>query len=333
MKLIKRMLIKRLLIYKIAPYGIVFSLCFVCIGCSSKTDKENKNKKPPSQAVSKKQVKHVQTPLREEAKLVEQKTDDLNKPSVKAIDRKKKIRSKLLPAREKPSIRHPRNKNKDRDEVNAVIAEYRSANSVERKIELIESLSLLNIEQNPAVITIVQETLDDPNRELGRAAIELLSDYNTPDILPVIAKALTVADDETRVNALTLLRDSDDPQAGLLLIQALDDPSEDVRTEALEAVGEQGDPIKLSIMEKGISSPYTDVKNTVIPMLEERGDHRAVEILIEGLKDSDPAFREKVNEALNFLVDEEFKTYEEAQQWWATNKSNFDDELIRVEDK
>jgi hypothetical protein len=332
MKLTKRMLIRRLLIYKIAAYGIIFPLCFLCIGCSSKTDKEKKDKKPSSPAVSKKQVKHVQTPLREEAKLVEQKTDEFNKSSVKPIDRKK-IRSELLPAKEKPTIKHPRNKNKDGNEVNAVIAEYRSATSVERKIELIESLSLLNVEQNPAVITIVQETLDDPNRELGRAAIELLSDYNTPDILPVIAKALTVADDETRVNALTLLRDSDDPQAGLLLIQALDDPSEDVRTEALEAAEEQGDPIKLSIMEKGISSPYTDVKNTIISMLEERSDHRAVEILIEGLKDSDLAFREKVNESLNFLVDEEFKTYEEAQQWWATNKSNFDDELIRVEDK
>ena len=125
----------------------------------------------------------------------------------------------------------------------------------------------------------------------------------------------------------------DDPQTVELLAQALSDTSKNVRSAALEVAEGHGDNIKLGVMEEGIGSPYDDVKYEIVSLLEDRSDHIAVEVLIEGLKDTDPDFREEVNAALDFLIDEEFETYEEAEAWWIENKDNYDDELFLIEDE
>jgi hypothetical protein len=64
-------------------------------------------------------------------------------------------------------------------------------------------------------------------------------------------------------------------------------------------------------------------------MLEDRSDHKAVDILIEGLKDANPDFREQVNTSLSNLLDldQEFKTYKEAKDWWSKNQNKYDAEL------
>ena len=84
-------------------------------------------------------------------------------------------------------------------------------------------------------------------------------------------------------------------------------------------------------MEKGIVSPYNDVKYNTAYMLQDRSDHRGLEVLFVGLKDSNPQFREEINEILNFLVNKEFESYDEATTWWNENKSNYDEELFEKE--
>ena len=215
----------------------------------------------------------------------------------------------------------------------ALLAKFDSASSVKAKLDFIESLSDLAFEQDPSVISVVRRALDDPNSKVARAAIELLEDYETPEILPAIEQALKLADEQIRIAAVEPLYAVNDPQVIQLLAQALNDTSAEVRAAAIEVVQEHdSDPIKLSIMEKAIISPYDDVKYEVVSMLEDRSDHIAVELLIEGLKEQDPKFREEINESLNFLIDQEFKTYEEAQAWWTKNKDKYDAELIRIDD-
>ena len=83
----------------------------------------------------------------------------------------------------------------------------------------------------------------------------------------------------------------------------------------------------------GIISPYPDVKEATILMLEEKADHKALEILFLGLKDSDSYFHELTNESLDFLINKEFKTYEEARSWWLANKNNYDENLFIIEEE
>jgi len=306
----------RLSIYNLIIYGTIVLLGLLCIGCSSKKDEEKQDKTVPPSVTSE---EHRQKSPQKETKITKQKNDEPKGIPAKSISRKE----------EKQGVTN--NNNSGRASV--IIAELDSAISSERKIELIESLNELSLEQDPSIINVVRKALDDPNPEVQRAAIELLEDYQTPEILPVITQALKSSDEQTREYALRPLSNINDPKVGQLLVQALDDTSEDVRSAAIEAAEDCQEHIKLNVMEKGITSPYNDVKEAVISMLEDKADRKAVDILIMGLKNSDDNSRQLINEALDFLIEKEFETYQEAQSWWLANKDNYDDELFKIEDQ
>ena len=221
----------------------------------------------------------------------------------------------------------------DPNRVNSLLAQFGSSTNADEKVKLLKSLGEMSLEQNPSVIKIVQDALDDPNSKVGYAAIKLLEGYDTPEILPAIAKALNVKYEETRIEALKHLSGIDDPRVGDLLDQALNNTSEDVRSTAIEMAESQPDTVELGILQKGLTSSYNDVKNEVVHALESRNDHKAVEILIEGLKDTNQNFRNEVNAGLSFLIDKEFKSYEEAKAWWDENKYKYDAELFEIEEK
>lgn len=219
--------------------------------------------------------------------------------------------------------------------VDRIIAGFNSATDSERKIELIESLGQLSFGQDPRVVSVIEEALTDADPEVGRAAMGLLKDYKTieDEIFSVAEQALESQDEQIRIEALESISGANNSDAAALLAQSLNDPSQNVRATALEMVEELTDDLKLEIMEKGIYSPHEEVKYAVASMLEDKHDHSAVEILIEGLKDSDPDFVEEVNLSLDFMIDREFTSYDEAKTWWNKNKNNYDVELFLKEDK
>jgi HEAT repeat protein len=354
-------------IYGVLTYCISLSLGLVCTGCSPKSN-EQKQDEPPSQESSHqhtevsygeelKQLKQENDQLRktvakvlpflDEVKQLNQENDDLKKavsqiPALKReVERLKQENASLKNAiakatktEDRTSESYRKYKDEYQSKAAVLVAKFESANSVEAKLKFIESLSESSFKQDPSVVSVVCRALDDPNSKVARAAIELLEDYETPEILPAIAQALKMADEQIRIMALASLSGVNDPQVIELLAQALSDTSKDVRAAALEAAQEHiSDPIKLSIIEKGIISQYDDVKYEVVSMLHDRSDHIAVELLIEGLKDKDPKFRAEINETLDFLIEKEFKTYEEAQAWWTQNKGKYDMDLVRIDEQ
>jgi hypothetical protein len=220
----------------------------------------------------------------------------------------------------------------DQNLVKSILAQFRSSTNADEKVKLLELLGEMALEQDPEVIKIVEDALDDPDPEMGSAAIQLLEDYDTPEILPAIEKALKAKHKETRMAALEQLSNIDDPMVGDLLSQSLNDTSEDVRTAALDMIEERPDSEQLPALQNGLASPYEDVKTQVVQKLEDRSDHKAVEILIEGLQDTNPDFRDKVNTSLSSLIDKEFKSYQEAKDWWDQNKNKYDAELSEIEE-
>ena len=360
-------LVNRPSVHNFVIYWTVLSLVFLCISCSPKSS-EDKKDEPTSSSIASKNQTQVSSeeevrrlkqenaelkraidevlPILEEVKRLKQENDELKRAiaeSLTLIEEAKRLKqesdalkravAKAIGKKEQSGI-YDKYRDKYKDKAAALVAEFESAISTEEKLEFIESLTDLSFEQDPSVIGVVQKALDDPDPEVGRAAIKLLEDYEIPEILPVVEQALDVKDEETRMEALTPLSGINDPQVAELLIRALGDTSKGVRSAALEVIDEHSDHlIKLTVMEKGITSPYDDVKYEVASLLEDRSDHSAVEILIEGLKDTDADFREEINETLDFLIEEEFETYEEARAWWIDNKDNYDDELFWIEEE
>jgi len=217
-------------------------------------------------------------------------------------------------------------------EVEKFLADFNSASTVTKKLELIDSLTPASVDRDPCIIPIVQKVLQCPDSEVGLASIELLDGYQTSEILPVVSRALKLPDEDIRQKALMTLENVNDPQAASLLIEALNDQSEVVRAAALEAAKGQNNDNQIAVITKAIDSPYGDVKSQAVLMALNRSDCQAVEILIEGLKDTNLDFREQVSQAIDGLIGQEFDNYQQAKSWWQQNKNRYDDNLFEVED-
>ena len=71
------------------------------------------------------------------------------------------------------------------------------------------------------------------------------------------------------------------------------------------------------------SSP--SVREGALQCIEDIPDKGAVDILVyDGLLSDYEDVREASKEALEFITDEEFETYDEAKAWWTKNRASFD---------
>lgn len=289
----------------------------------AETKLQNSNFKASPNNITKETQKQETQELKQPLKETKIKNEKLGPPA-----------AKLGPSAVKLNQKSPIKNSYDQNRVNSLLAQFKASTNADEKVKLLKSLGEMSLEQDPAVIKVVQDALGDPDAEVGYAAIQLLEGYDTPEILPAIAKALKVGNEETRLGALQNLSNLsgiEDPMVGDLLGRALNDTSETVRSTALDMLEERPDSEQLPVLQKGLTSPYEDVKTQVVQKLEYRSDPKAVEILIEGLKDTNPDFRDEVSTSLFSLINKEFKSYKEAKDWWNQNKNKYDAELFEIE--
>jgi hypothetical protein len=221
----------------------------------------------------------------------------------------------------------------DQEKVDTAVGEYSAATSIEEKLKLLKRLNAQGFSQDPEVIVIIESALQDPDVRVNRAGAELLEGFETAQVLPSIEKALNSADRKTRELAVAPLANIRDPKVAELLTIALADESEDVRQAALDSLDEQTPQTQLEVLDVAIRISRDDVKYEAVDKLEELSNHQALEILLTGLDDPDPDFRDEVNQSLDFLIGEEFETYEQGLAWWNVNRAKLDDELFPLEDE
>jgi hypothetical protein len=207
-------------------------------------------------------------------------------------------------------------------------AEWKTQKNPVHKINFLESLADLSLQRDPEILTIIQQALADPDPEVSLAASKMLKEYRSAEVLPVIEAALLSPNEEVRLNALEPLSEIDDPFVPDLMNTAFNDSSEQVRNQALTVVAQQEGDVQLNSLAAAMASAHEDVKREALSLLELRGDHQSVPVVMEGLKDQLPEYREEVNAALSFLIDQEFGSYDEAIQWWQANKDRYDDDLF-----
>jgi hypothetical protein len=112
----------------------------------------------------------------------------------------------------------------------------------------------------------------------------------------------------------------------------LEDESDSVRETTFDLIDYQSQKTQLKIYEDSIAATHNDVKYATLVELEGMSDHDAFEVLITGLADPDADFRAEVSQTIMFLVDMEFESYEQAAEWWETNKEKMDDNLFPIEE-
>ena len=66
------------------------------------------------------------------------------------------------------------------------------------------------------------------------------------------------------------------------------------------------------------------MRESAVDILSDISDNRAVEVLIErGLLSDSKEIQEETYDALEYITDQKFTSYEQAHQWWDQNRGSF----------
>jgi hypothetical protein len=176
---------------------------------------------------------------------------------------------------------------------------------------------------------LVDIALDDKDPGVRATAMDEITKkgFYSSEIIPVVEKAMGDPEPAIRQKAIEACAHITDPEVGDILKMALEDEREDVRAAAISISAQKDPAIRLPILEAGITSQHTDVKAGAVTELMTTSSPAAFDILITALNDPDPEFHYTVKSTINFLVSQEFETYDQAKQWWDTNRQNFSENL------
>jgi hypothetical protein len=299
---------------------LVIALAFAVVfaaGCSKKPAKSAKT--PPSSSVpEKKQTPKTETkePISASARPIENNQPAVQTQAKEITPPVSNKENKLPPLPIKPAAPEP--------------ADLKSLDSIKTADEKIEFITDYAEEHPESEALMVYKVLDDNDVEVRTAAMEMLAmkDLNDINVVYVAAKALKDTEPQVRQSAVEACSALTDPVVGSVLIEALADESEEVRTAAIQMADQKEPDIRLSVLKAGITSKHEDVKENSVSSLIDLSTPESVDALIEGLKDPNPDFRESVKSAINFLVSQEFDTYDQAIKWWTANRNKFDNELM-----
>ena len=208
-------------------------------------------------------------------------------------------------------------------------ADFKPYDSLKDQGEKIDFIGQYTGEHPNAIPAVVNKVLDDEDADVRAASLLMLemADFNDGNTVYVITKALKDTEPRVRQAAIEACNPLTDPAVVNILAGGLADESEEVRASSMEVASQKEPDIRLPVLKASITSQYEDVKEGAVSSLIEIDNPDAVDILITGLKDPNPDFRESVKSAINFLISQEFDTYDQAQNWWNANRNKFDDEL------
>ncbi|MCX6986034.1 MAG: HEAT repeat domain-containing protein [Lentisphaerae bacterium] len=225
----------------------------------------------------------------------------------------------------KPKLPREMPKTQTDQEVGNALKKYASTDDPDEKIVILNNLALVS---NKKILDLVYKALDDPSDDVRIAAAMLFEDFGDNAIIPAVSKALNDKDEEVRLIAMNALGDVDSPETLELLRKGIGDDSEVVRDAVFSVLSDKDSATKEAILGEAIRSKFRDVKEKVQDLAIETPSHKTMEMLIEALQDGDEGFRADIFSTITVFFSEEFKTYEEAKNWWIKNKDRYDDELF-----
>jgi hypothetical protein len=163
--------------------------------------------------------------------------------------------------------------------------------------------------------------------QLGKEKSEAAEGLKGADSHTVIDKVMTALnnpDPEVRQEALEALEDVGDEAINGPLLKALADENPDVRESAMDLMNDIESPIILPSLEQVLVAGDEDMRAVALSILEDIPDPRAVDLIIEkGLLNYNNKISQEAYDSLEWITDQEFKSYDEARKWWDANRDTF----------
>ncbi len=208
---------------------------------------------------------------------------------------------------------------------NDALEKYSKSGNAAEKIAILNRNDLIS---DRKLLELIYKALEDPCDDVRFAAAQLLEKFDGNDAIPAISKALGDKNEEVRLVAVHALGEIDVPETAKLLAKGASDDSEDVRRAVFSIAFTKNTSTKEAILETAAVSQYLDVKEKLIDLAVDTPSHRTVETLLKALKDGDEELRNGIFMTFEVFFSEEFKTYDDARNWWGRNRNSFDEDLV-----
>ena len=165
--------------------------------------------------------------------------------------------------------------------------------------------------------------------ELQREVVALARQIDPGAFLAVLPQALASGDEWLCLDAarsIALL-----PEArlgdGVMIGVAAEDAG--TRSEVMDVLAQARVALRVGILERTLAAA-PDVAMRSIELLREQPSPESFAVLVEGLRFEDREIRAAISDAISAIVAERFEDQNSAARWWAANRDNFDEDMLRT---
>ncbi|MBO7448100.1 HEAT repeat domain-containing protein [bacterium] len=205
------------------------------------------------------------------------------------------------------------------DEANLLLRQGADSDS---KIEALENLIGID---HPDILPTIELALDDEDPVVREVALDAIMNINSEEVVPIVVKALDDPEPDLRLVSLDALMDVKSASINDALQKAMKDESEEVREGVMDLLFISENPAALPTIKTAFTDSSPAIREGALMCIEDIRDKGAVDILIyDGMLSDYEDVREASKEALEFITDEEFETYDEAKAWWNKNRDSFE---------
>ncbi|MBR4465789.1 HEAT repeat domain-containing protein [bacterium] len=205
------------------------------------------------------------------------------------------------------------------DEANLLLRQGADSDS---KIEALENLIGID---HPDILPTIELALDDDDPVVREVALDAIMNINSEEVVPIVVKALDDPEPDLRLVSLDALMDVKSASINDALQKAMKDESEEVREGVMDLLFISENPAALPTIKTAFTDSSPAIREGALMCIEDIRDKGAVDILIyDGMLSDYEDVREASKEALEFITDEEFETYDEAKAWWNKNRDSFE---------
>ena len=180
----------------------------------------------------------------------------------------------------------------------------------------------------------VSTYLPSENQEVRQAALAVLAGSGPMGLAKAWDAVRSGKDPEAKLIVMRMAAEKDGEGLAALLKEGLESDHPQLRYEAVELVEPlqgKNEAVRREVLQASVKSPHSDVALAALEQLTEDPRKADLVILFDGLSHPDEEVSSSARGTIDFLIDHEFQTAEEARAWWQENGKSFDDELSPAE--
>jgi hypothetical protein len=198
--------------------------------------------------------------------------------------------------------------------------------------QALDAISTFTNSPSSELGTLVMALLGHSDTEVRGRALALLEGLTAPSLSSVAIAGLRDREASVRLQAAELATRLSAASLQPALEACFADTDKNVRQVAFEAALQQSPSSRLALLKAAVTAPAQDLALSALGTLEAEPSKPHAPLFMAALNHPDPFIRTKAHDILALTLNRNFKTTEEALNWWAKHSNCFDNDMVQVKD-